>query len=220
MGHVDHARVHAWRVLLEGRQVRRVPAEQPAAGADRQQPSPDLRRGQERPGAGVPGGHLQPLRRSGNGFNGCSSNNWPTDQGTQTRSSCRRQGRLRLHERSAVHHARSSRTTPPSRRRTRRSRSSTSPASTQRAGTRATAAGKPKGCYDFAPIAGTCGAPNNDRHPFLGCLAGQGHQQPTTATCGATSSSSSISPRVARRATTCATCRAPAWRPCVAVLVE
>ena len=30
--------------------------------------------------------------------------------------------------------------------------------------------GKPKGCYGFAPV-NTCGAPNNDRHPFLGCLA-------------------------------------------------
>ena len=33
-------------------------------------------------------------------------------------------------------------------------------------------AGKPKGCYDF-PIAGDCGNPNNDAHPFLGCLAGK-----------------------------------------------
>jgi hypothetical protein len=34
-------------------------------------------------------------------------------------------------------------------------------------------AGKPKGCYSFPPSAGTCGNPNNDPHPFLGCLAGQ-----------------------------------------------
>jgi Flp pilus assembly protein TadG len=34
-------------------------------------------------------------------------------------------------------------------------------------------AGKPKGCYSFPPSAGTCGNPNNDAHPFLGCLAGQ-----------------------------------------------
>jgi hypothetical protein len=33
--------------------------------------------------------------------------------------------------------------------------------------------GKPKGCYGFPPSANTCGAPNNDRHPLLGCLAGQ-----------------------------------------------
>jgi hypothetical protein len=32
--------------------------------------------------------------------------------------------------------------------------------------------GKPKGCYGF-PIAGTCGNPNNDKHPFLGCLSGK-----------------------------------------------
>ena len=31
--------------------------------------------------------------------------------------------------------------------------------------------GKPKGCYGY-PIAGTCGNPNNDAHPLLGCLAG------------------------------------------------
>ena len=31
--------------------------------------------------------------------------------------------------------------------------------------------GKPKGCYGF-PVVNTCGDPNNDRHPFLGCLAG------------------------------------------------
>ena len=31
--------------------------------------------------------------------------------------------------------------------------------------------GKPKGCYGF-PLAGTCGNPNNDAHPLLGCLAG------------------------------------------------
>jgi Flp pilus assembly protein TadG len=30
--------------------------------------------------------------------------------------------------------------------------------------------GKPKGCYGFAPV-NTCGNPNNDAHPFLGCLA-------------------------------------------------
>ncbi len=33
-------------------------------------------------------------------------------------------------------------------------------------------AGKPKGCYDYPPGVGTCGAPNNDAHPILGCLAG------------------------------------------------
>ena len=36
--------------------------------------------------------------------------------------------------------------------------------------------GKPKGCYDF-PIAGTCGNPNNDAHPLLGCLARERHEQ-------------------------------------------
>jgi hypothetical protein len=34
-------------------------------------------------------------------------------------------------------------------------------------------AGKPSGCYGFPPSAGTCGNPNNDAHPFLGCLAGK-----------------------------------------------
>jgi Flp pilus assembly protein TadG len=34
-------------------------------------------------------------------------------------------------------------------------------------------AGKPKGCYGYPPSPGTCGAPNNDAHPFLGCLAGK-----------------------------------------------
>jgi hypothetical protein len=33
-------------------------------------------------------------------------------------------------------------------------------------------AGKPHGCFNFPPSAGTCGAPNNDAHPLLGCLAG------------------------------------------------
>ena len=33
-------------------------------------------------------------------------------------------------------------------------------------------AGKPKGCYGYPPSAGTCGNPNNDAHPLLGCLAG------------------------------------------------
>ena len=32
--------------------------------------------------------------------------------------------------------------------------------------------GKPKGCYNFAPSPNTCGAPNNDAHPILGCLQG------------------------------------------------
>ena len=64
VGHVDHAGVHPGREVLEGRQVRRVPAEQPAACQLRQQPASDLHRGQERPGAGLPGGHLQPLRGS------------------------------------------------------------------------------------------------------------------------------------------------------------
>ena len=31
--------------------------------------------------------------------------------------------------------------------------------------------GKPKGCYGF-PLVNTCGNPNNDAHPLLGCLAG------------------------------------------------
>jgi len=31
-------------------------------------------------------------------------------------------------------------------------------------------AGKPSGCYAFSPV-NTCGNPNNDAHPFLGCLA-------------------------------------------------
>jgi Flp pilus assembly protein TadG len=34
-------------------------------------------------------------------------------------------------------------------------------------------AGKPKGCYGFSPGAGTCGNPNSDAHPYLGCLAGK-----------------------------------------------
>ena len=30
--------------------------------------------------------------------------------------------------------------------------------------------GKPQGCFGFPPSANTCGAPNNDAHPLLGCI--------------------------------------------------
>ena len=156
--------------LLEGRQVRRVSAQQPAACAVRQQPTADLRRGQERPGAGLPGRHLQPLRRSrerlrrvlaqqlaDDATQAATFFNDPADGGYDFTNDPR-YITLIITDNTAF------------------SSSNTAEPVKYFAGFYATGwdtgngSGKPKGCYDF-PLVDTCGAPNNDRHPFLGCLA-------------------------------------------------
>jgi hypothetical protein len=107
-----------------------------------------------------------------NGYGGCSPNYWPKTQAEADKSSSlsKREGTTSPTIRATSRC--SSPTTPRSRARIRRSRSSTSRASTRRVGILATGNGKPKGCYGFPPSPNTCGAPNNDAHPLLGCLQG------------------------------------------------
>ena len=212
VGHVDHARVHPGRQLLEGRQVRRVPAQQPAACADT---STTHRRSASRPRTA----RCRPSRQASTTASkirqtataGARANNWPTNatqaatffndpaDGGYDFTNDPRYITLIITDNTAF------------------SSSNTAEPVKYFAGFYATGwdtgngSGKPKGCYGF-PVVNTCGAPNNDRHPFLGCLADKDRRAPTTATCGATSSSSCSSRRMPRRATACARCRAAAWK--------
>jgi Flp pilus assembly protein TadG len=108
-----------------------------------------------------------------NGFGGCSANNWPTtqaqadqffkdpDDGGYDFTNDPRYITLIITDNTAF------------------SSSNTAEPVKYFAGFYATGwdsgngAGKPSGCYGFPPSAGTCGNPNNDAHPFLGCLAGK-----------------------------------------------
>ena len=136
-----------------------------------------------------------------NGHGGCSRNNWPTTHAHATSSSSPSTRAATTSRTIRATSRSSSRTTPPSRRRTRPSPSSTSPASTPRAGIRATAPASRRAATATrsrgrAGIRTTTPTPSSAVSPAK--------IRPTTATCGATSSSS-CSPQRPRRATTCAT---------------
>jgi Flp pilus assembly protein TadG len=106
----------------------------------------------------------------GNSTGGCSRNNWPTTQaeadaffGSQAFTTDSRYVTLVITDNTAF------------------SSSNTAEPIKYFAGFYVTGwdtdngSGKPKGCYGYPPKPGNgaCGNPNNDAHPFLGCLAGR-----------------------------------------------
>ena len=137
----------------------------------RQQPTADLRRGQERPGAGVPGGPLQPLRRSRKRLQRVLAQQLADRRGRRDHvlqdpadggydfTNDPRYVTLIITDNTAF------------------SSSNTAEPVKYFAGFYATGwdtgngSGKPKGCYGYRARSGRAGLRTTTRHPFLGCLA-------------------------------------------------